>query len=630
MARKTINALFDRTNLSSVNDNFEELFKEKDSQNNAINTFNAEIQRVKQNSESFISKSNEILNKAIENNEMNQDVQSQINDLIISEGQSDAEVIQARGNHSVLNERLNTIDDEVVNVSEVAKEYDLKTNNISTRAAIAIKKMNTSPEEWLGNSIEICVWGNSLGAGNGASSESLSWPNRLKNTLNRYSRTGQVVTMINRSIGGYYASQVNDEFPEPSGADISIISFGTNEFNKVQRTELYAEALEKIIKKEVEGGSTIVLTTMPQWGSKDWQVKASNGSMEDYNQIVHDLGNKYNIAVLDLYKETRNLDWSAYKTGEEAPHIHLNDLGYQMLSEKVAAFIGFQTPGTLRQLKNNDFLGVRAGVDGIKYAGDYLYLSESENYPTPSEATQNKGTAISSGNDEKTFYYAVNIDEDNLALFPNFKFTKTDGTESLTIYINNRNNPFDYSNTFINSNSFNRSVGVNTKILRFSDFTKHANQYNTQNIYANSNMPLHNIMFPVSGHYTLTVKVKNCDFFGFDCVGGNIAKLIQSKNDTGWIPFSLTGVSNTDSNKPSAYRKIVDGDKTEIHLRIATNGTTGQVFATLPSGFHPGQLTRLPAFSGTDNSGLVIGASGNLVATTGDSHDFRCTQSIVL
>lgn len=630
MARKTINALFDRTNLSSVNDNFEELFKEKDSQNNAINTFNAEIQQVKQNSESFINKSNEILEKAIENNEMNQDVQSQINDLILAEGQSDAEVIQARGNHSVLNERLNTIDDDVVNVSEVAKEYDLKTNNISTRAAIAIKKMNTSPEEWLGNSIKICVWGNSLGAGNGASSETLSWPNRLKNTLNRYSRTGQVVTMINRSIGGYYASQVNDEFPDPSGADISIISFGTNEFNKVQRTELYAEALEKIIKKEVEGGSTIVLTTMPQWGSKDWQVKASNGAMEDYNQIVHDLGNKYNIAVLDLYKETRNLDWSAYKTGEAAPHIHLNDLGYQMLSEKVAAFIGFQTPGTLRQLKNNDFLGVRAGVDGIKYVGDYLYLSESENYPTPSESTQNKGAAISSGNDEKTFYYAVNIDEDNLALFPNFKFTKTDGTESLTIYINNRNNPFDYSNTFINGNSFNRSVGLNTKILRFSDFTKHANQYNTQNIYANSNMPLHNIMFPVAGHYTLTVKVKNCDFFGFDCVGGNIAKLIQSKNDTGWVPLSLTGVSNTDSNKPSAVRKVVDGDKTEIYLRIAVNGVTGQVFATLPSGFHPGQLTRLPAFSGTDNSGLVIGGSGNLVATTGDSHDFRCVQSIVL
>lgn len=499
---------------------------------------------------------------------------------------------------------------------------------ISIKGAIAYKKMNTSPSEWLGNNIKICVWANSLGAGNGASSSNLSWPSRLKSNLNYYSRVGQTVDIINRSIGGYYASQVNDEFPEPSGADISIISFGTNEFNKVQRTELYYEALEKIIKKEISGGSTIVLTTMPQWGSKDWQVKASNGSMEDYNQIVHDIGNKYNIPVLDLFKETRNLDWSAFKTGEAVPHIHFNDIGYQMIAQKVAAFIGFQTPGTLRGLENGNYLGVRAGIDGIKYVGDYYYLSEDSKYPTPAETTEGKGIAISANETEKVFHYAVKVAEDNLLLYPNFNFTSKDGTEQVRIEINGRNNPFLYSNnSLMNENTRNRIK--DTLTLSSKDFNVNSNY--TQNIYNNSNDNLYSIPFAVKGHYIITVKIKNTDFFGFDCVASNVSKLINSKKDTGWIPLTLKQGSNTDGDtKPSCYRKIIDGNETRILLNIAIKDIDGNVFATLPDGFHAKQLTRLPAFSGTTPQALVIGGTGNLVFTNLGANDNRCKAEFVL
>lgn len=609
MTRKTIDSLWERRTLNNVNSNFTELYKEKDS-----------VSDMKRDIEDVISNAQKV-------NEQNKNVEKALNDLVIEAGTSDAEVVQARGTHEVLNERLNTMDTEIDNAENEAHAYLEKTEDISVKGAYAYKMMNTSPEEWLGNDITIAVWSNSLGAGNGGT---FSWPDRLKNTLDRYSRSGQTITMINRSIGGYYASQVNDAYPEPSGADVSIISFGTNEYNKVQRSEKYSTALENIIEKEVSGGSTIVLTTMPQWGSKDWQVKASNGSMEDYNQIVYDIANKYNIPVLDLYKETRNLDWSAFKTGEAVPHIHLNDLGYQMISEKVAAFIGFQPPNTLRPLKNGDFLGIRAGVDGIKFVGEYQYISQAYYYPTPAETTEGSGLSISAGNDEKVFHYAVNIDEDNLLLYPNFNFTSTDGSESLTMYINNRNNPFLYSNPYMFYSGINRDVARNTQILNYSNFNTKANEYNTQNIYAKSDMPLYNLPFTVKGHYVITVKATNCDFFGFDCVAGNLAGLLTERKDTGWVNLSLNGVVNSDTKKPSAYRKITEGGTTEVYLRIAVNGTTGQKFATLPSGVHPGQLTRLPAFNGTDSSGLVIGGTGDLIATTGDSHDFRCTQSYII
>lgn len=499
---------------------------------------------------------------------------------------------------------------------------------ISVRGSIAYKKMNTSPNEWLGNDISICVWGNSLGAGNGASNSNLSWPNRLKQYLNTYSREGQNVNITNRSIGGYFASQVDDEYPEPSKADISIISFGTNEYNKVQRTEYYYEALESIISKEVSGGSTIVLITMPQWGAKDWQVKASNGSIEDYNQIVHDIGNKYNIPVLDLFKETRNLDWSAFKTGEAVPHIHFNDIGYQMIAQKVAAFIGFQTPGTLRGLENGNYLGVRAGIDGIKYVGDYYYLSEDSKYPTPAETTEGKGIAISANETEKVFHYAVKVEEDNLLLYPNFNFTYKDGTEQVRIEINGRNNPFLYSNnSLMNENTRNRIK--DTLILSSKDFNVNSNY--TQNIYNNSNDNLYSIPFAVKGHYIITVKIKNADFFGFDCVAGNVSKLINSKKDTGWIPLTLKQGSNTDGDtKPSCYRKIIEGNTTRILLNIAIKDIDSNPFATLPDGFHAKQLTRLPAFSGTTPQALVIGVTGNLVFTNLGANDNRCKAEFVL
>lgn len=613
MARKEITTPLDLRNLDNHNRNYEELYND--------------VLDVKNTNSTLIYDAEQAVEQAQAVNAENKNVQKQLNNLIIESGNANAEVSQARGTHEVLNERLNTMDTEIDNAENEAHAYLEKTEDISVKGAYAYKMMNTSPEEWLGNDITIAVWGNSLGAGNGGT---YSWPDRLKNSLDRYSRHGQTVTMINRSVGGYYASQVNDEFPEPSGADISIISFGTNEYNKVQRSEDYSSALEKIIDKEVSGGSTIVLTTMPQWGSKDWQVKASNGSMEDYNQIVYDVANKYNIPVLDLYKETRNLDWSAFKTTGDVPHIHFNDLGYQMISEKVAAFIGFQPPNTLRKLKNGDFLGIRAGVDGIKFVGDYYYISQASYYPTPAETTEGSGLSISAGDDEKVFHYGVNIDEDNLLLYPNFNFTSTDGSESLTMYINNRNNPFLYSNSYMFYNGINRDVARNTQILNYTNFKTKANEYNTQNIYAKSDMPLYNLPFTVKGHYVITVKATNCDFFGFDCVAGNVAGLLTKRKDTGWVPLELTGVENTDADKPSAYRKITEGGTSEVYLRIAVNGPTEEKFATLPSDVRPGQLTRLPAFSGTDSSGLVIGGTGNLVSTTGDSHDFRCTQSYII
>lgn len=76
-----------------------------------------------------------VLNEAKKTNQKNIDVQSQIDNLVLSKGQSDAEVIQARGSYDTLNSRLNIADERldnsesVINVKTFGAKGDGKTDD---------------------------------------------------------------------------------------------------------------------------------------------------------------------------------------------------------------------------------------------------------------------------------------------------------------------------------------------------------------------------------------------------------------------------------------------------------------------------------------------------------------------
>lgn len=95
MIRKEIGSVFDRSNRNSMNDNFKELYEGIES------------------ASEWKTKSDEVLNEAKKVNAMNVDVQKQLDTLILESGTSDAEVIQARGGHSLLNERLDNMENNI-------------------------------------------------------------------------------------------------------------------------------------------------------------------------------------------------------------------------------------------------------------------------------------------------------------------------------------------------------------------------------------------------------------------------------------------------------------------------------------------------------------------------------------
>lgn len=110
MGRKNIDAFWDRVNLLNINNNFVELYKDFD--------FTFELKK----------QSGETIEYAKKVNSENKEVQKQLNGLVIESGNANAEVSQARGGYSVLNERLKESDNKLNNTQRVI--------NITARGAI--------------------------------------------------------------------------------------------------------------------------------------------------------------------------------------------------------------------------------------------------------------------------------------------------------------------------------------------------------------------------------------------------------------------------------------------------------------------------------------------------------------
>lgn len=132
MARKTINALFDRTNLTSVNDNFEELFS-------GIAT----VANIKSDIDNVMTLSKQINEESKVINEQNVDVQNQLNNLVIESGNANAEVSQARGEFTVLNDRLDNMNDFSTRNVEQTDFVD-KLKSLSNYDSVQVRKLNST------------------------------------------------------------------------------------------------------------------------------------------------------------------------------------------------------------------------------------------------------------------------------------------------------------------------------------------------------------------------------------------------------------------------------------------------------------------------------------------------------
>jgi len=111
LKRHILGSFWDRGNRNGTNDNFEYLFGEV----STVQSLTADLSRMEREVNTLTNlnrRTDEILREAQRVNGMNNNVQRQIDDLIINAGESDAEVVQARGEHDLLRGRFEEIEDK--------------------------------------------------------------------------------------------------------------------------------------------------------------------------------------------------------------------------------------------------------------------------------------------------------------------------------------------------------------------------------------------------------------------------------------------------------------------------------------------------------------------------------------
>lgn len=432
-------------------------------------------------------------------------------DLTIVNNQNAQAVVNesVSGNLSFINDSLKLAKLNSINLSKYFKK---------------MQNANTAP---IGNDVLITCQGDSLTEGNGATVGG-DYPSKIKQFLGFMARHGQTIEVINRGVGGDTTKMSYEHWPNPSGGDLCIIFLGTNDYNKNITMTEFADYYEKNIQREIVNGTGVILVTPPKWRKSDWLIKENNGSLTDYVAVIKDFGNQYNAPVLDLFAESKNLNMNAYKSGEADPGIHLSDVGYQMVAQKLCAMIGIQHPSTVPGVHNNTFLGVRPAVDGIKLPRDYYILHRSESYPSPPEyGSAAEGVGLMAEDRELEFYYSIYAEEDNLAFIPSFFFTKSDGSEMIEILINNNNLPIHPNNEYQYNQTLNRALLSSRLTLNMGSFPKgHVSEIATQSYFKNPWVFYYRVL-PTKGWYTLKIRISNCRFHGLDIINSNQLKLYR-------------------------------------------------------------------------------------------------------
>lgn len=126
MVRKIIDALWDRSNLNDINDNFYELFNDM-LESKKLNEF-----------------AQNLLNKAEDINRENKAVQTQLDSMVIESGNTDSEIAQARGGYPLLYERLEALDATASRGSAEQPDFVDKLSRLTNFDEVQIKKANES------------------------------------------------------------------------------------------------------------------------------------------------------------------------------------------------------------------------------------------------------------------------------------------------------------------------------------------------------------------------------------------------------------------------------------------------------------------------------------------------------
>ncbi len=184
------------------------------------------------------------------------------------------------------------------------------------------------------------VLGDSLSAGVGASQYQNTWPYLFAKQL---LKNNSQITMNNFSFAG---AQTNDvikaQIPQisnlPDHPDVITVLIGINDLHNLKSTSEFKENYQQIIAHIKTTRAKIILVNIPYLASPQvvnfpYNILL-NWRTEQYNQIIKQISQNYNLEYIDLYSATKQI-FSSDPSLYSSDGFHPNDQGYQLWGDSI-------------------------------------------------------------------------------------------------------------------------------------------------------------------------------------------------------------------------------------------------------------------------------------------------------
>lgn len=417
----------------------------------------------------------------------------------------------------------------------------------------------------------------------------VTYPEALQKYLNTALGSGKV-SVITRGYCGDFVEGAYNRWTTPSGANLSFFQYGTNDSRATWVSykgdiKKFIMHYEKLIAREILRGSAVVIISPPRNRNNDVDIFTFANALER-------LAIKYNCPF--IRGDELMLNYSGDIFSDE---VHYNSKGYSTHASRITNALLSRFEKNI--VTNGSKIGTYPNQDNI-YLTNIARYFENEQYPTPSQIDNTKGSCIFFENSSITIPFYTS--EDDLVLYPSIFINENCSVDVVLDY--EVEQPL-YSNSDLVEKD-KRSI-PNNKITIASTTSIFSNRLTNEDKF---------IHIPKKGWHSVTFKTsaaKLIGYYGLEFIDYNTHILLSKFKSVKKSPYYITEFQNSWKNfsdvDSSEYMQlyVLKSLDDEIVVRGYIKGGMDELICVLPENFRPQNTIISPCYVRTqsDNSSKI-------------------------
>lgn len=379
----------------------------------------------------------DLINKEVESTTGKQELlETTFNELVINEGNSNAEIVQARvdAGGTVYENLKARMDNSDASLGEIAKKISYKEkqtealslfyNKLRNRQNVVLDCQGDS--EFYGYDIysndkrppSTSLTDN--GVAHVQTRASKTMPEALQERLDTIYGPG-VITVKNSGYSGDWVTKGMEHWNSNHNADVTILGYGINDSRHINcpyRGDVvqFIKYYRKLIEQKLDFGSAVILMT-PVKGKPNTTTERL---VDIFSEAVRHLGKEYGIPVVDaqdiMFGRSSN-HWS--------DDTHLNGKGYTALGTVLASiFIGDGVMNPFKIIEDSSILPIWQN-SSFQYSGN-VGGAQNSGYPTPDFSSEGEGYALMLVDNTAEIIFSFYTEQDDMIVIPSIYSSEMD------------------------------------------------------------------------------------------------------------------------------------------------------------------------------------------------------------